>query len=146
MKAKILNSKEVKLFLKDIEDQFGTVFPKDHVYLMNNQNDVFITTRELEKINTTKLRVNSIGLYIAEWHNGARLSIEGSQIVGSNAKKRVVELSNEEAIAWLKGEDIYREVEKGVLIVKHKDDFLGCARSTGERLVNHVPKTRRVKL
>jgi len=144
MNTTFLNAKEKKQFISECEEQFGSSPGKDLVYFKTSKEDVFIVSRAIEQIDTTNLRVNSFGLYIAEWKRGVRLSIEGSELVGKTATKSVVELSDEETAAWIKGEDIYKELPKGVYIIKHGDDFIGCARSTEGRLINHVPKTRRI--
>ncbi len=145
MRGKFLNAKEKKEFLAECEGQFGCSPSRDLVYFQTNQEDVFIITRDIERVDTGKLRVNSMGLYIAEWHNGVRLGIEGSELLGSCATKSVVELNDQEVIAWVKGEDVYRDdVKRGIMIIKHGEDFLGCARATEGRLINHFPKARRI--
>ena len=76
--------------------------------------------------------------------DGLRLSIEGSDIIGRIAKKGVIEIDDERAIRWLKGEDIEANV-KGYAIVKWGNYFLGCGKGNGKILRNYVPKERRLK-
>lgn len=78
--------------------------------------------------------------------DGLRLSIEGSFIVGKIAKKNVLEVDDESAIKWLRGEDL--EVSRGLqgyYIVKWREYFLGCGRASNGRLRNYVPKDRRIQ-
>jgi NOL1/NOP2/fmu family ribosome biogenesis protein len=77
---------------------------------------------------------------------GIRLSIEGSQIVGPKAVQNVVEISEEEAKRWLKGEDLEKECKdcNGFVILKHNKDFLGNGKYKNGRILNYVGKARRI--
>ena len=126
LELKILNSKEIKEICKAIEKQWGAKIKMDYGFLRNNKNRVFIINRDISKIDFSKLRLNSIGMYFCEIDDrGIRLSIEGSQIVGKHAKKNVVEIDGEETKRWFKGEDLEKECHdcKGFVILKNKNDF-----------------------
>ena len=85
---KILNSKEIKEILKMIEKQWGAKIKLDFGFLKNQKNRVFVVSRDISKIDASKLRINSIGMYFCEMDDkGIRLSIEGAQTVGPEAKK-----------------------------------------------------------
>ncbi len=77
--------------------------------------------------------------------NGIRLSIEGSYIVGKLAKRNVIELDDERARRWMKGEDI-EDKAKGYVILKWKNFFLGCGKGNGKVIRNYVPKERRAQI
>ncbi|MBI4140217.1 hypothetical protein HY485_00100, partial [Candidatus Woesearchaeota archaeon] len=100
----------------------------------------------VDQIDFSKLRINSIGLYFAEFRNNElRLSIEGSQIIGPKATKNVVELNNDELKQWLRGEDLEKECdENGFVIIKHGNDYLGCGKIKEGKVLNFVPKARRL--
>jgi NOL1/NOP2/fmu family ribosome biogenesis protein len=38
-----------------------------------------------------------------------------------------------------------KETTKGFKILKFKDDFIGCGKSTGREIKNFLPKERRIK-
>src|SRR3989338_1389330 len=129
---KILNSREIKEILEIIEKQWGAKLKMDYGFLKNNKGRIFVVSRDISKINISKLRLNSVGMYFCEIDNkGIRLSIEGSQIIGHKATKNIVELSDEETKKWFKGEDLEKECENysGFLIIKHKNDFLEIGRA-----------------
>ncbi len=44
------------------------------------------------------------------------------------------------------GEDIQVKAPLGILVIRHGRDYLGCAKSNGEKIINHVPKERRVRI
>ena len=146
---KVLNNKEIKEVLKLIEGQWGAKVKLDYGFLRNNKGRVFVVSKDIAKINTSKLRLNSAGMYFCEIDSkGIRLSIEGSQIIGANASKNVVELNEGEARKWFKGEDLEKNCEKcsGFLIIKHKNDFLGTGKYANGKIMNYVGKTRRVNV
>ncbi len=145
---RFLNSKERKDILRRIEESWGAKPDGDLVFLMNNQNKIFLVTRDIEKIDLDRVRVNNIGLYFGEitTRDELRLSIEGSSIVGKSAEKNILELSKEQAKSWFAGEDLeVEDTRTGFMIVKCKSDFLGCGKLAGGKLYNFVPKARRVE-
>jgi NOL1/NOP2/fmu family ribosome biogenesis protein len=145
---KFLKSKEIKQIAELLEEQWGYKEKLEYDFLMDEEGDVFLINRDIEAIEFEKLRVNSTGLYFAEYRNDElRLSIEGSQIAGPKAKKNVLEISKEQLGRYLKGEDIETEAEsRGFVILKNDEDFFGCSRIKNGRLMNFYPKSRRAIL
>ena len=144
---KILNSREIKEIYKLIEEHWGAKVKLGYGFLKNNKNRVFVISKDISKIDISKLRLNSIGMYFCETNNlGIRLSIEGSQIIGPKATKNVVGLNEEETKKWFKGEDLEKECKdcSGFVILKHKNDFLGNGKYANGRILNYVGKTRRI--
>ena len=146
---KILNNKEIKEIYKLIEKQWGAKVRIDYGFLKNIKGRIFVISKDIAKIDTSKLRLNSAGMYFCETDSkGIRLSIEGSQIIGAKAAKNVVELNDDEARKWFKGEDLEKECKdcSGFLIIKHKNDFFGTGKYSNGKIMNYVGKTRRVNL
>ena len=145
---KILNKKEIKNILSIIKKQFDADVKLDYVFLVNNKNRLYIVNKEAFDINIDKLKINSFGLYFGEFRDdGLRLSIEGSQLIGPKAKKNVLELDNKQAREWLKGYDSSLKLkERGFVIIRNKNDFLGCGKVVENKILNYVPKTRRLRV
>ncbi|MBI2208281.1 hypothetical protein HYU50_02195 [Candidatus Woesearchaeota archaeon] len=143
---KILNSREIKEIYFLIEKQWGAKLKLDCAFLKNQKNRVFIVNKDISKIDLSKLRINSIGMYFCEIDRlGIRLSIEGSQIVGPKASKNIIEINEEQAKKWLKGEDLEtKENYSGFVILKNNDDFLGTGRYKEGKILNYVGKERRI--
>ena len=149
LELKILNSREIKEIYRIIESQWGAKIKLDYGFLRNNKGRVFIVSKDISKIDLSKLRLNSIGLYFCETGSkGIRLSIEGSQIVGQHAKKNIVEINEEETKKWFKGEDLEKECVdcKGFVILKNKNDFLGAGKYSNGKIMNYVGKSRRLNI
>ncbi len=145
---KVLERKDKKRFLELLNKQFGFKAKLDYTFLINNKNKIFIVNKDIANIDLDRIRINSAGLYIAELSNNeVRLSIEGSQLIGPGSIKNVVELEAKEAREWLKGKDIEKPVtEKGFIILKHQDDFLGSGKVKENRILNFIPKIRRLNV
>ena len=90
---KFLNSKETKEILKLIEEQWGAKLKLDYTLVKNNKSRVFIVNKDISKIDFSKLRINSIGMYFCDIENEIRLSIEGSQVIGPKATKNIAEIN-----------------------------------------------------
>jgi len=143
---KILNTKEIKKILKLIENQWNAKLTLKYAFLQNNKNRIFIVNKDLEKIDMSKLRINSIGMYFCEINDqDIRVSIEGSQLIGPTATKNIVDISEEQAKQWLHGEDL--EIKgnfSGFVIIKHNNNYLGSGKYKDGRILNYISKARRI--
>jgi len=139
---KPINSKEIKEIHNKLEEQFGYKQKLDYLFYINKDNKIFLMTKDFQKLDLSKLRVNSFGLYFGELEKtGLRLSISGSQLIGKNADKNILEINKIEE--WLNGQNLECNKElKGWFIVKYKEDFLGCGYCKNGVLMNLISKRR----
>jgi len=143
-KLKALNSRELKQLYKELNEQFGVEEKLDFIVLENTKDKLYLLSRDYEKLDVSKLRVNNKGMYFGKKErDGLRLSIEGSQLI--DAKKNVVVLNEEGMKKWVSGEDVEVEHDTAYVIVKYNKDVLGCGRVVNNKLRNMVPKERRLK-
>ncbi len=141
---KILNSREIKAIYKQLEEQFGNKKKLDYGFLENNKDKIFLISKDYANLKTEKLRINNMGMYFGKRQiDGFRLSIEGSQMI--EPTKNIIQLNKKQMELWVKGEDVPFEHNTAYVIVKHKDDTLGCGRVVNNLLRNMVPKERRIK-
>ncbi len=156
-----MKRKEASSLLEQIGEEYGCdakiLLIDRYVFFISDKNKVYIINEELKDIDTQTLRINSFGLYFCEINRGKiRLSIEGSQIIGPIATKNVTEFDDVTAKKWIMGEDIeeWTEETKGFTIIKHNvkaandkimTDFLGCGKYKEQRILNFIPKQRRIK-
>lgn len=160
---KILNSKEIKEFLMELKESFDCktdFLKKEYFFFISETRKRYYILKKSDYVNSLpdSLRINRIGCYFAKKEDGLlRLSIEGSQIIGPSAKKNVVEIKPENKESWLMGEpieideDLAEQIKEKVqldknrfVIIKCGSDFLGCGKVTREKILNFVPKERRV--
>jgi NOL1/NOP2/fmu family ribosome biogenesis protein len=142
-----MNSKEKKELNKMLIDQFGAGIEGYNVFI-NPKNKIFLIGEEYSKINIEKLRINSLGLYFGEIYEGkVRLSIEGAQIIGKTAASNILVVDDTQANIWMKGEDFDIDSDlEGFVIIKNREDVLGCGKIAGKKLYNYMPKERRLNV
>lgn len=141
-------TRELKLFFKRIKDQYGKV-PEifEKLAFVQGKDKIYVIERDLDKIELENIRINSIGLYIAEVKGGQlRLSIEGAQIIGPTATKNVCEITEEQLKEWFKGQDLKKEGDySGFVILKCGKDYVGSGKYREGLILNFVPKARRLQ-
>ncbi|MBI4919527.1 hypothetical protein HY837_06350 [archaeon] len=143
-----LKNKEAKEIVKSIEKQWGAKldWTDKYFFIINNKEKLFIVNKEISSIEFEKLRIDKLGLYVAEIKDHhIRLSIEGSQMIGPLAKKNLVELDEDQMNSWMQGKDLDIKGDySGFVILKHEKDYLGTGRYSEGKIFNHVPKSRRI--
>lgn len=85
-------------------------------------------------------------MYFGTWtHRGLRLGFEGAEVV-ADAAEPVAQLDEDEARAWLAGEDLplHGTFRQPFVILRWGDMVLGCGLALGETIRNRVPKDRRI--
>jgi NOL1/NOP2/fmu family ribosome biogenesis protein len=141
-------SRELKVFFKQISEQYGKVPAsfKEHAFVKGKEK-IYMISRDVDKIDLSQVRINNIGLYIAEVKKEQlRLSIEGAQLIGKVATKNVYEMDDEQLKKWFKGEDIpVKEEYEGFAILKHGEDIVGSGKYKEGEILNFVPKIRRLQ-
>lgn len=146
MKLKILNKRQIKNILFLIKEQWGAEVGFEHAFLQDKKGKLYIVNRDVGRIDLSRLRVNSIGMYFGLVKGGEiRLSIEASQMIGPYAKKNIVDLDSIQIRQWLAGRDLeYSGNGNGFVLIRSGEDFFGTGRIKEGRILNFVPKARRL--
>lgn len=145
---KKLSTKETKILIKKLEKQFSIENLKlDYLFLKNNEDRVYIINKSFKSFDKKNLRINTIGLYFAKLEHGfPRLTIEGSQLIGKKAKSNIFELDKDTLKKWVNGNDLEtKERDIGYVLIKYNEDFLGVGYYKNGKILNMVPKERRIK-
>jgi NOL1/NOP2/fmu family ribosome biogenesis protein len=145
-KLDILNKKEISEINSYVESQWGTSMPDGYAFLRNRDGRTYMVNREAIAIADSKVRIDSIGLYIGTIEDREfRLSIEGSQLIGGSANKNILELNDSQRAKYIKGEDMEIDHDDtGFMIIKHRNDYYGTGKIRKKRLMNFFPKSRRL--
>ena len=135
---------------KSLREQFG-IEEINGKMLKLGEEKLFLFTgdasdneiKTLEKI----VPVERIGVYFAKVvHEDIKLSIEGTQILKNQIKKNIFEVDETQAREWMEGSELnVKTGKKGFVVIKYKDNFLGCGKASEEKIGNFVPKMRRLK-
>ena len=147
MKLKILGKRHVKKIFALIKKQWGADVYFKHVFLQDRNGKLYIINRDISRVDVNKLQINSIGMYFGAIANEElRLSIEASQMIGPSAEKNTINLKKEQISIWLAGNDLdYLGEERGFVLIRYKNDFLGAGRIKEGKILNFIPKPRRLK-
>jgi NOL1/NOP2/fmu family ribosome biogenesis protein len=146
---KPLSSSQKKKVLEQLEDQFG-INSLPYLFLQFGKDKIRIYSGNLSKDNLNSLdkntRIENMGLYFARIQpDGIRLTIDGIQLIKDQITKNIMEINDNQAEDWFKGNDLDIKAESAFKILKNNDEFIGCGKSTGDRITNFVPKERRIK-
>ena len=146
----IFNSKQKREIEENLKKQFGIEeIPGEIIKL--GEEKLFLFTGNLNEKGIRELEeiapVEKVGVYFAKIiREDAKLSIEGSQILKDQIKKNIFDLDAEQAEKWMKGEELnIKSGKRGFLVMRYKDNFLGCGNASEEKITNFIPKTRRLK-
>ncbi len=147
MELQVLNKKEISRILEKIKEQFGIKEIKlDYGILKNKEGRIFLISKDISKVDLSKLRINELGLYVGKYDKELRLTIEGSQFFGKYATKNIYEVDEDDAYGWMSGNKIKCEKPyNGFVIIKYKDNFLGTGKYKDGEILNYVPKERWIK-
>jgi len=144
----IVRKSKKKRILEYLKRRFNFTKKLDFVFFQDSKGRIRVASKDFLKLKTEGMRIENLGLYFGRWDGSElRLSIEGSQIVGRDAKKNVLNLDDEKALEWMSGRNIEvkARVENGFVILKHNKDFLGSGRFLDGKVVSFIPKERRIK-
>ena len=156
---KLLNRAKKQKILDLLNEEYG----------IENLNYLFLqTTRKLrifsgalskeEMIEWLKnINIDNIGLYFASWEDsGIRLNLDAVHLISKQASKNIIHLAEEQADSLFLGSEIELNIEnkkeiemnnvkEGFIIVKNKEDIIGTGKLTKTRILNYLPKERRIK-
>ncbi|HLC66879.1 MAG TPA: hypothetical protein VJK52_04525 [Candidatus Nanoarchaeia archaeon] len=144
--TRVLNAREGKAIFALLEHQWGYSKKLPYALLQSNSDRLYLITGDFGRIPPRTLNLDAAGLYFGELRNEElRLSIEGSQLIGPPATKNIAEIDPMTMRKWLKGEDIpWSGPGEGFLLIKCGRDFCGTGKLKEGKILNFVPKARRI--
>jgi len=145
---KILSSSQRKKILRQLTEQYGiTKLPYLILQFGKEKLRLYSGNLSREEINNLdkNIRIDIAGLYFAKQQEAIRLTLDGLQILKNQITKNILTINDQQALEWFKGNDLEISSENAFKILKNNDEFIGCGKSTGEKITNYVPKERRIK-
>ena len=151
----ILPNQETQEILSKLNKQFGIQkLPENSVLIKIGKEKIFLFNgnfseeqiKNLEKITF----IERIGIYFAKIFlptNEIKLSIEGTQTLKNQITKNIFEINNEQLENWMLGKELNIKTGlKGIVVIKYKDDLLGCGKASENKIGNFIPKSRRLRI
>lgn len=149
MNLKFIKSSEKRQILKELNEQFGiSELPYLLFWTGSEKIRAFSGSLSKDEIMTLKsiVPVELIGSYLLKKESDWRLSLDATILLKNQISKNIIEISDEQSEAWIRGFDLNIKYEdKCSIIIKHGNDFIGCGKSNGEKIFNYVPKERRIR-
>jgi len=150
MNLKFIKSGEKKKLLLVLEEQFG--IEKLPYLLIETGKNKFrgfsgtMTREEIRELGEIA-NVEIIGLYLFRKEGQIRLSLDGSMMLKEQIGKNVIEINDEQLDEWLHGKNLSIKKESGIYVIRTQEthDFLGCGVSDGKKIINYIPKERRIR-
>jgi hypothetical protein len=150
MNIEFLKSSEKKEIMKDLEEIYGiTELPylliktgKDRIRAFSGN----LSKQEIMELGSF-LNVELIGQYIIRKENSPRLSLDATNIfeIKNQITKSIIHLNKEEYEQWIRGRDIPTEKENNIYVIEYDGIYLGSGVANNKKLINHMPKSRRLK-
>lgn len=99
--------------------------------------------------------IELIGLYLFhDYHDNLRLSFDAISALKNQITENIIEIDDKQAEEFLKGRDIalskeeqekFKDETRGFKIIKHNQELIGTGKLTSDRIVNYMPKERRLR-
>lgn len=115
-----------------------------------------LSIEEIQELNN-ELSLELVGMYLFnDYDENVRLSFDAVQALKHQITKNILELDDKQALEFMKGRDILLSKEevqkfekdgetKGFKVIKNKGDILGIGKLVEGRIVNYMPKERRLR-
>ncbi len=148
MKLKFLTSKEKREIVNELKERFG-IAELPYLLLETGKEKIrafsgSMTREEIKELSQIA-NVEIIGMYFVKKENKLRLSFDASVLLRDEGLKNTIETNNSEKELWLRGDNLDIAAENGVYLIKNGSDLLGCGISDGKKIINCVPKERRIR-
>jgi len=148
---KILNQNEKKEIITRLQKQFG-IKNIEGILIKKGREKIFIYQGSLTKTQIKQLEktipIERTGIYFGkDVVDEIRLSIEGVYLLKEQITKNIFELEEKQMLEWMHGSELnLKPGKKGFVVMKFKDEFLGCGKASAEKISNFIPKSRRLKI
>ena len=150
IQLKIFNTNQKREIVNKLKKQFG-IKDVEGIFVQRGVERLFLfqgdfLPKEIYNLERT-VPIERVGVYFGKIQNEKlRLSIEGVHILKNQITKNIFELDEKQAELWMKGNELEIQTGKNdFLIMKYKEDFLGCGKASELKIGNYVPKSRRLK-
>jgi len=135
--------------IKIIERKFGIPRKcfKDFSFIVRAEK-IWMVSKSVNEKDLNNLKIEAIGMLFGRYFENEKRfkpTTNALQIFGKFAKKNIINITDEELKKYLSGFDINKkaDVENGFVIIKHREDIIGCGLYKDGVIKNQIPKHKR---
>ena len=148
MRIEFIRTPEKRRLVEQLKEQFG-IEKLPYLLIESGKEKIraysgIVVKEEIKELGKS-LNIEAIGLYFIRKEHDLRLSFDAPHLISEQITNKIVDINEKELNSWLHGIDLRIPAEKGTVIIRHKKDLVGSGKSTGEKILNHVPKEKRLK-
>ncbi len=103
-----------------------------------------LTKEEIAQLNKAT-NIEIIGINLLREEGEIQLSFDSLSLLQSQINNNVIEINKEKYEEWSRGNSINFPSQPGGKVVKFSDYLVGFGKSDGEKILNYVPKERKLK-
>jgi len=149
MNIRFIKTPEKRRIIEELNAQFG-ISELPFLLIETGKEKIRGFTGHLSKEEIMQIGklapVEGIGIYLLKKENVEwRLSFDALHLLKEQITKNVFEINEQQLNEWIRGNDLDIQASAGILVISYKGDFIGSAKSSGNKLLNYVPKERRLK-
>ena len=148
MNLSFLKSGEKRKIVRELEEKFG-ISNLSGILMETGKEKIRMFSGTMTREEIIELsyisNVEIIGIYLIKKERDLRLSFDATQVLAKQIKKEILEINDKQFEDWMLGKDLNVKIKRGVVVLKHNGDFIGCGVSNEEKIFNYVPKERRIR-
>ncbi len=144
---RFLRASETKKILAQLEEQYGIKeIPGTLIQAGDQKLRLFSANMPIEQLTTLNdlTNIENMGMYFLREEHDIRLSFDTPHLLKKEITKSILDISEDEYKIWIRGNDIPKEGH-GTVLVRYNGDFVGSGKLSQGRLINHIPKERRIR-
>ena len=150
MNMKFVKSGEKKRLLKELKERFGIEKLDSWILVETGKKKIRGFTGNMTREEIKELieisNLELLGTYLVKKETAVlRLGFDATQILKDKITKNIFEIDDSQLESWMNGNNLDEKIERGIYVLRHADDFVGCGISNGEKIINFVPKERRIR-
>jgi NOL1/NOP2/fmu family ribosome biogenesis protein len=148
MNIQFIKTPEKRRILEQLNKQFG-IENLNFLLIKSAKEKIRGFSGQLSKEEICQLseiaNIEVIGAYMLRIEHDLRLSFDATKLLSQEIKKNIIEIDEEQMKTWMQGFDLPIQKPSGTYVIKYQNLFLGCGKSNGQVILNHVPKDRRLR-
>lgn len=148
MKIHFVKSSEKKRITEQLAQQFG-IEKIPYLLIESGREKLRGFSGHLSKEEILQIAnlttIESIGIYFLKKEDPLRITLDAAHLLKKQITKNIIEINESQLHDWLRGHDLNIQAPPNPVILKFNEDIVGYGKSTGQKILNYIPKDRRLK-